>query len=58
MNVWSKPQCGEHKKAVMIYIHGGGFTGGSSAIPIFNGASLVDREDVIIVSLKYVDRHF
>ena len=53
LNVWSKPQSGERQKAVMVYIHGGGFTGGSSATPVFNGAALVEREDVIIVTLKY-----
>ncbi|KAH8588440.1 Alpha/Beta hydrolase protein [Bisporella sp. PMI_857] len=53
LNVWSKPQSGEKQKAVMVYIHGGGFSGGTSSIPIFNGATLADREDVIIVSINY-----
>ncbi|RDL36163.1 Carboxylic ester hydrolase [Venustampulla echinocandica] len=53
LNVWSKPQSGERKKAVMVYVHGGAFSGGTSSTPIFNGATLAEREDVIIVTLNY-----
>lgn len=28
VNVWTKPQAGEAKKAVMVWIHGGAFTSG------------------------------
>ena len=52
LNVWSKPQSGEKQKAVMVYIYGGGFTGGTSSLPIYDGATLAEKEDVIIVSLK------
>lgn len=52
LNVWTKPQSGESMKAVMVYIHGGGFSGGTSTIPIFDGATLVDQEDLIIVTFK------
>ncbi|KAH8653152.1 Alpha/Beta hydrolase protein [Tricladium varicosporioides] len=53
LNVWTKPQSGEQKKAVMVFIHGGGFTGGSSSTPFFNGATLAEQEDVIIVNFNY-----
>jgi carboxylesterase type B len=36
----------------MVFIYGGGFTGGTSSMPITNGAALADREDVIIVNFK------
>jgi cholinesterase len=52
LNVWSKPQSGEPEKAVMVFIYGGGFTSGTSATPIFNGAALAGQEDVIIVNFK------
>lgn len=53
LNVWSKPQSGEAQKAVMVFIHGGGFTGGSaSRMPVTDGSSLADQDDVIIVTLK------
>lgn len=53
LNVWSKPQSGESEKAVMVFIHGGGFTGGSAShSPVFNGGALADEQDVIVVTLK------
>lgn len=54
LNVWTKPQVGEAKKAVLVWIYGGGFSSGSSTIPAYNGANLVEEQDVIVVSLKYV----
>ncbi|KAL3424092.1 carboxylesterase [Phlyctema vagabunda] len=53
LNIWSKPQSGEKKKAVMVYIHGGGFSGGTGSLPVFNGATLAEEEDVIIVTINY-----
>ena len=29
LNVWSKPQAGDAKKAVLVWIHGGAFTTGN-----------------------------
>jgi cholinesterase len=52
LNIWTKPQTGEAKKAVMVWIYGGGFTSGSSAIPIYNGANIAEQEDVVVVSFK------
>lgn len=52
LNVWSKPQSGESRKAVMVNIHGGAFSGGTSSMPLLNGAALADHEDVVVVSLK------
>ena len=54
LNVWTKPQVGEAKKAVLVWIYGGGFTSGSSSIPAYNGANIADQEDVVVVSLKWV----
>jgi len=53
LNVWTKPQVGEAKKAVLVWIYGGRFTSGSSSIPAYNGANIADQGDVIVVSLKY-----
>lgn len=52
LNVWTKPQTGEDKKAVLVWIYGGGFNSGSSAIPGNNGANIAELEDVVVVSFK------
>jgi len=52
LNVWTKPQVGEKKKAVLVWIYGGGFSSGSTSIPTYDGASLAEEQDVVIVSLK------
>lgn len=54
LNVWTAPQKGEKKKAVLVWIYGGGFATGSSAAPFFNGQHLADLEDVVVVTIKYV----
>jgi carboxylesterase type B len=43
LNVWTKPQSGESKKAVMVWIYGGGFGSGNSQSPSYNGARLVSE---------------
>jgi cholinesterase len=53
LNVWTKPQTGDKKKAVMIWIYGGGFGSGKSSTPIYNGARLADEHDVVVVSVNY-----
>lgn len=32
LNVWTKPQTGDLQKAVLVWIHGGGFTTGIQAL--------------------------
>jgi cholinesterase len=53
LNVWTKPQTGEKKKAVLVSIYGGGFNIGASRTPDLIGSSLADREDVVVVSMNY-----
>ncbi|KKK24410.1 hypothetical protein P175DRAFT_0445717 [Aspergillus ochraceoroseus IBT 24754] len=43
----------EKLKAVLFWIHGGGFTGGSSADPLTDGGNLASREDIVVVSINY-----
>lgn len=50
LNVWTKPQTGEARKAVMLYFYGGGFYTGSSAVPLYNGQVFADEQDVVLVS--------
>ena len=52
LNIWTKPQTGDAKKAVLVWIYGGGFNSGSSSIPDTNGANIAEQEDVVVVSFK------
>ena len=54
LNVWTSPQTGDKRKAVMVWIHGGSFVTGSSALPSYNGQFLAHQEDVVVVTIKYV----
>lgn len=59
LNVWTKPHVGEKKKAVMIWIVGGGWTtGATNDIYGMDGEHFVDQEDVIVVSMKYITNAF
>ncbi|KAK1982330.1 carboxylesterase [Colletotrichum cereale] len=69
LNVWTKPQTGDAKKAVLVWVHGGAFvTGknyyaivrtrvgepiGSSRTPSYTGKFIADQDDVVVVSMNY-----
>ncbi|TEY42769.1 hypothetical protein BOTCAL_0381g00010 [Botryotinia calthae] len=57
LNVWvPKPAQApdvETKKAVMIWIYGGAFRDGATESHIYDGSNLVNKEDVIMVSINY-----
>lgn len=40
-------------RPVMVFIHGGGYLTGSSAVPLYSGARLAVRGDVVVVSMNY-----
>jgi carboxylesterase type B len=52
LNVWAKPQTGEKKKAVMIWIYGGAYSLGASSAPYYSAARYAAEHDVVAVSLK------
>ncbi|MFJ7151337.1 carboxylesterase/lipase family protein [Streptomyces sp. NPDC100445] len=51
LNVWT-PDPAESGLPVLVWIHGGGFTTGSSAVPSYDGATFA-RDGVVCVSLNY-----
>jgi para-nitrobenzyl esterase len=51
LNVFTPSLDGD--RPVMVWIHGGGFTGGSGSIPWYDGSQLVRRGDVVVVTLNY-----
>ena len=40
-------------KAVMFWIHGGAFTGGSGSESLYDGSGLASRGDVVVVGIDY-----
>ena len=58
LNVWAPPRTlHERRKAVLVWIYGGSFTAGSSAIPGSSGARFAAEQDVLFVSFKYTIPH-
>jgi para-nitrobenzyl esterase len=52
LNVWT-PRLDRHARLpVMVWIHGGGFIGGSAAYPYYDGAAFA-RRGVVFVSVNY-----
>jgi len=52
LNIWTKPQIGEAKKAVMIWIYGGAYAVGATSVPYYNAARYAKEQDVVAVSIK------
>ena len=47
------PACDEGGRPVMVWIHGGGFTGGAGSIPWYSGVAFAAKDDVVVVSVNY-----
>ncbi|KAH6612142.1 Alpha/Beta hydrolase protein [Boeremia exigua] len=41
------------KKAVMVWVHGGGFVSGSGSDTTFDGGAIASRGDVVLVTINY-----
>jgi para-nitrobenzyl esterase len=54
LNVWTPGLNDNKKRPVMVWLHGGGFFYGSGDhLPCFNGASLANKGDVVLVSVNH-----
>jgi para-nitrobenzyl esterase len=54
LNVWTPAINDGKKRPVMFWIHGGGFTAGSSQeLPSYEGESLAKTGDVVVVSINH-----
>ncbi len=51
LNVWTPGLDGS--RPVMVWIHGGGFRTGTGASPMYDGARLANRGDVVVVTINY-----
>ncbi|MBN2027700.1 MAG: carboxylesterase/lipase family protein [Actinobacteria bacterium] len=52
LNVWT-PGLDGASRPVMVWIHGGGWIGGSSRDPWYDGASFAERGDLVLVTINY-----
>lgn len=52
VNVWT-PKVDGKKRPVMVFIHGGAFIDGSARNTWYDGTSLAERGDVVVVTLQY-----
>ncbi len=53
LNVWTPSVKDHHKRPVMVWCHGGAFTSGSGSAPLYDGANLARRGDVVVVTLNH-----
>jgi len=51
LNVWTPDTAGS--RPVLVWLHGGGYSVGSSARDLYNGANLARRNDVVVVSANH-----
>lgn len=52
LNIWTLSTNKKAKKGVLVWIHGGAFMGGGSAVPIHDGESLAQK-GIVVVSINY-----
>ncbi len=52
VNVWT-PGLDGAQRPVMVWIHGGAYTSGGSAQPVYDAARLVSEGDVMVVTMNY-----
>ncbi|MBT2545319.1 carboxylesterase family protein, partial [Streptomyces sp. ISL-44] len=52
VNVWTPEPAPGARLPVMVWIHGGALTRGSSAVPVYDGSAFA-RDGVVLVSLNY-----
>jgi para-nitrobenzyl esterase len=52
LNVWTPAESAGDRLPVLVWIYGGGFNGGSTSVPVHDGAKLA-RRGVVLVSIAY-----
>lgn len=53
INVWTPKERTDAKLPVMVFIYGGAFITGSSAIPLYDGSYLSANDNVVVVTFNY-----
>ena len=53
LNVWEPTWSASTDRPVMVSLHGGAHTFGSGSMPVYDGAALAGRHDVVVVSVNH-----
>lgn len=53
LNVWTPGINDNRKRPVMLWLHGGGFRGGSGSNPGWDGTNLCLRGDVVVITINH-----
>jgi para-nitrobenzyl esterase len=52
LNVWTGAASEKEKRPVIVWIYGGGFSSGGSAVPIYDGEAIT-KKGIVFVSINY-----
>lgn len=52
LNIWT-PGADDHRRPVLVSIHGGGFTEGSGSFLVYQGDKLATQGDIVVVTINH-----
>ena len=53
LNIWTPSVGTSHKRPVMVWLHGGGYTSGSAGFRCYDGMALAAKHDTILVTINH-----
>lgn len=52
LNIWT-PAVDDHRRPVLVFLHGGGQTQGYGSAPLLDGSRLARRGDIVVVTINF-----